>query len=77
MRLDASPAAVLRLPPDSPVRRLAVQLAARDVLEERPYQCGCGERYVAVGNPPTFHPLDGRFSDPELVCRNAKCRRVL
>lgn len=81
MRLeDVSPRSILRLPHASPVRRMAVQLAARDAIEQREHRCGCGERYMAVGRPATFH--DGQVGDflpgPErLVCRNPRCRAVL
>lgn len=74
-RVRATVAELMRMPVDAPVRRLAVRLAAIDANARRDHRCGCGERYLAVGNPPTFH--DSEFAERRFLCRNAKCRAVL
>lgn len=74
MRVNVSSAAVLRLPPDAPVRRLAVRLAAQDALHEEPIRCRCGKAYLAVGRPAVFY-ADRRKQEQVFSCR--QCGRVL
>jgi len=73
---DVSPRSILKLPPEAPVRRLAVQLAAREANAQAEHVCVCGEKYVAIGIPPTFH--DGPLPAPQrFLCRKATCRLPL
>lgn len=71
--VNVSPAAVLRLPVDSPVRRLAVRLAAQDALHEEKTRCECGQEYLAVGRPAVFFDL--KRQEQRFTCRT--CSRVL
>lgn len=78
MKVNATPAAVLRLPYDSPVRRRVVAHYCREALHREEFRCACGKRYVGHGVPVEWYDSDIPVHGPHRFwCRNAKCRRPL